>query len=95
MLETKLGSRRVILGLKRAFERAARTHNAVVIQQRVAHRTRSSLCGFHSPGLGCHPTLSSANWALSYIGCVRVKITLLEGHRTEIRSMGVEERSIA
>ncbi len=50
MLETQLCNRRVILRFKRAFERANRTDFAVAIQQRVANRTRSSVCGFHGPG---------------------------------------------
>jgi hypothetical protein len=61
MLETKFGSCCVILGLKCVFERADRTHIAVAIQQRVANRTRSSVCRFHNPWLGFLPTASSAN----------------------------------
>jgi hypothetical protein len=57
----------VIVRLKRAVERANRTHIAVAIQQRVANRTRSSVCRFHKPWPGFLPIPSSANLASEFI----------------------------
>ena len=55
MLETQLGCCCVIVRLKRAVERTNRTDIAVVIQQRVANRASSYVCGFHSPGRASRP----------------------------------------
>jgi hypothetical protein len=58
----------VILKLKRAVERADRTRFAVGIQQRVANRASSSLCGFHSPGRACVQLPALANRSRVYTG---------------------------
>ena len=68
MLEPKLGSRCVILKLKRAVERTNRTDIAIAIQQRIAKRASSFVCGFHKPWLGFQPAPSSANRARAYTG---------------------------
>jgi hypothetical protein len=52
MLETKFRNCRVVLRLKCAFEHTDGTHIAAGFEQRVANRTRSSVCRFHSPRPG-------------------------------------------
>jgi hypothetical protein len=53
----------VILRLERAVECTNRTDIAIGIQQRVANRTRSSVCHFHSPWPDFLPAPSSVNRA--------------------------------
>jgi hypothetical protein len=66
MLESKLRACRMTLRLERAVQRTNRTEFAAIIEQRIANRTRSSVCRFHNPWLGFLPTPSSANRARVY-----------------------------
>ena len=74
MLEPQLGCCCVIVRLKRAVERTNRTDIAIAIQQRIANLTRSSVCGFHSPGRDCVQPPASANRSRVYTGlpCLRI-----------------------
>ena len=88
MLEPQLRVCRMTLRLERDVQRTNGTEFAVGIEQRVANRTRSSVCGFHNPWSDVLPTPSSANLARGYTefvwlgifecGCTHQRVICLE-----------------
>jgi hypothetical protein len=55
MLESKLRACRMTLRLERAVQRTNGTEFAIAVQQRIANRASSFVCGFHSPSRASRP----------------------------------------